>query len=398
MRRLQQCLPSELESDWRHGMFTLTEQISESSAFLYRFDKKSEGLSLICRGQDEKEVPEFLDGQDATIRQILEGSKPFVNDKGKFGEVFAGFPYPILVMASLRFENKVMGLLVVGKTKYPPRNELESLTSNAVHFSLLLAVEDLCREKQEWAVKSSLLEQRLQAAYQQILKSDKTDGLIQFARGLAHELNTPLGAIQTYAEYLQLYVKGETEQESLEGVLKAVTHCRDVVEGVLRVAREGKRELEPMVLAHAIHDAMVFTEPELERKKIRLTSHTRANPMILGNHTRLVQVITNLLTNAKDSIVRSRLVTRKGLIALTLAAENGSAIVQVEDNGAGIPDSILGQVFDPFFTTKEIGEGNGLGLSICHAIIEEHHGTIEIFGNEGRGARAVIKIPLFEGK
>lgn len=396
MKRAVGTLLHEEGMDWGPGMLALAETLSTHSAFLYRYNAAEPGLSLISCSSDEEDVPSALPADQGLIREILLSKEPFYNETVKFGESFSGFTLPYLAASSLQYEKRILGLLLVSMKKMPSRQQLDFLSAKALHFSLLLAIQDAEQQTIEWRQKSQSLEQKLNSAYQRIRESDKLAALGQFAGGLAHEFNTPLAAVQTYAEYLQLFVKGEAEQESLEGILKATAHCRDIVENVLRLSRDGRREFERIALSHVLHDAMALTEPEMQKRKIAVSFEMIANPVILGNHTRLVQVMTNLLNNARDSIGNSRLLPRKGAIKIVLTVRESNAVIEVADNGPGIPRNILGQVFNPFFTTKEIGQGTGLGLSICHAIIHEHSGTIEILSEEGQGTMVVVKISLAE--
>jgi len=377
-------------------MLALAETFGDFPAYLYRYNPLEGKLLLLSRTSDEETVPVTLDAVEGILGNILLSRRPFYNQTRKFGPPFGEFSSPVLVLSPLQYEKRVLGLLIVGKKAFPSRPELEFLSTKSVHFSLLLALEETGKENQELQKKSAVLEARLESAYERIRESDKLATLGQFAGGLAHEFNTPLGAVQTYAEYLQLFVKGEAEQDSIEGILTAVSHCREIVDHVLRLSRDRKQEFKPTSLRAVIADALLLTEPEMAKRKISVTLEAAADPMVSGNHTRLVQVIANLLNNARDSMTSLRLLPRKGAIKIKLHCNDDQSSVEVSDNGPGIPKKILGQVFHPFFTTKEVGQGIGLGLSICHSIVEEHSGSIEILSEEGQGTRAIVKIPMIK--
>jgi signal transduction histidine kinase len=110
----------------------------------------------------------------------------------------------------------------------------------------------------------------------------------------------------------------------------------------------------------------------------------------MGNAIQLEQVFINLLTNARDALVK---VARK-VITITCLVEGDVVELQVSDTGLGIPPGLEKRIFDPFFTTKEVGAGTGLGLSITYGIIKDHQGTIQVDNHPGEGACFRIHLPL----
>jgi len=108
------------------------------------------------------------------------------------------------------------------------------------------------------------------------------------------------------------------------------------------------------------------------------------------------QVILNLLNNAEQAC---RAIRGSGTIVMRTGVEGDTVYVEVEDDGAGVPEGVRERVFDPFFTTKDIGEGTGLGLSVSYGIVQEHGGTIEVHpALSGSGARFRVSIPIVEGE
>lgn len=385
-------LAPEENPDWGSGMLALAESLSTHSAYLYRYRGKEGSLVLISRSSDDEEIPLTLSASDGTLNKILASAHPFYNQTRKFAPLFTRMRSPYLVLSSLRYEGRILGLLVVSSKRMPSRDEVQFLSTKALHFSLLLAIEDLENEKLEWRTKANQLEAKLETAYQRVRESDQLASLGQFAGGLAHEFNTPLGAIQTYTEYLELFGGGNAD--AVEGILKAVSHCREIVENVLRLSRSKTEEFEPISLRRVIEDALWLTEPEMKKRAISVGFEMLADPTVPGNHTRLVQVVANLLNNARDSFSGGRLLPRAGDVKITLGRDEANAVLEVSDNGPGISKAILGSIFNPFFTTKDVGQGTGLGLSITHAIVQEHSGTIEVLSDEGKGTKAIVKIPL----
>ena len=111
---------------------------------------------------------------------------------------------------------------------------------------------------------------------------------------------------------------------------------------------------------------------------------------ISGNQNELQQVITNVVLNAKDAIKRDE---NMGTINLSVVNEPGSVRIDVQDEGSGMSEETISKMFDPFFTTKDVGKGLGLGLSICHSIIEKHKGSIVAQSAVNKGTTITIKLP-----
>ncbi len=120
----------------------------------------------------------------------------------------------------------------------------------------------------------------------------------------------------------------------------------------------------------------------LDRRSIILEEHLGDLPLVAGSAAQLNQVFLNLLVNAMQAIESTH--RDDGLIAITTETQDGEIIVQVADNGCGIPEEILPQIFDPFFTTKGVGDGTGLGLSITHGMVQDHGGRLEVESVHGQ--------------
>src|SRR5262249_42107206 len=117
-------------------------------------------------------------------------------------------------------------------------------------------------------------------------------------------------------------------------------------------------------------------------------------PPVAGSPAQLNQVFLNLLVNALQAIEATH--RTDGQITITTAAENDEVVVEVADNGCGIPVEALPQIFDPFFTTKGIGDGTGLGLSITHGMVQDHGGRLEVESDLGQGTRFRVFLPVKE--
>jgi CheY-like chemotaxis protein len=128
------------------------------------------------------------------------------------------------------------------------------------------------------------------------------------------------------------------------------------------------------------------------RHRARFAADFRPVPLVEADEGRLTQVFLNLLANAAHAIPLGQ-ADRHRICARTYTDEDGHAVMEIEDSGAGIPEAIKSRVFDPFFTTKPVGQGSGLGLSICHGIIQSMGGEIGFESEPGRGTTFRVRLP-----
>ena len=136
---------------------------------------------------------------------------------------------------------------------------------------------------------------------------------------------------------------------------------------------------------------MTFLAYQLEQDNIKITSNANGhNYWVMGNNNELEQVITNLLLNARDAIKQ---VKKSGEVSVSIAENGKWIIMEIKDDGAGIPAEVASKIFDPFFTTKDVGKGLGLGLSICQSIIEKHKGVIKVSSEINRGSVFTVQFP-----
>ena len=142
--------------------------------------------------------------------------------------------------------------------------------------------------------------------------------------------------------------------------------------------------------------AVEMLRGRLDRRRITVEEHFGELPLVAGSPAQLNQVFLNLLVNAMHAIESTH--REDGRITITTEARNGEIVVEVADNGCGIPDEVLPQVFDPFFTTKDVGDGTGLGLSITHSMVQDHGGRLEVESDLGAGTRFRVFLPVIRNR
>ncbi len=237
----------------------------------------------------------------------------------------------------------------------------------------------------------------LKNAQLQVIQASKLSALGKMATGVAHEINQPLSFINGLLFDIQEDLEDdhpldkELTIKAINQALKQVQRITDIIQHMRTFGKDDNASMF-MVSAHQlIQDSLLLISERLRMKNIELILDLAdSSPVICGNATQLEQVIINMIQNAIESFQGE-----KGQINLMvkLDDEKNNVIIQVQDNGPGIPAQVQNHIFDPFFTTKDVGKGTGLGLSTCHGIIEIHNGTIELKTEAGIGTSFLIHLP-----
>jgi two-component system, NtrC family, sensor kinase len=232
----------------------------------------------------------------------------------------------------------------------------------------------------------------------QIMQSEKLAAIGQLAAGVMHEINNPLATISACVAAISGRIgalagsEKATVEEYLEIIDKEVDRCTRIVDGLLDFSRP-KAKTKGRVLLNALVDETLFLLKHHQRfKRLSLVRELDPSlPATNGNAEQLLQVLMALMLNAVDAMD-----DRRGTLTVRTGRNRNQAdevVVEIEDNGIGIPRSEQSKIFDPFYTTKPPGRGTGLGLSICYGIVEEHRGRIEVDSQPGRGSIFRVLLP-----
>jgi two-component system NtrC family sensor kinase len=224
----------------------------------------------------------------------------------------------------------------------------------------------------------------------QLVQADKLSSIGLLAAGVAHEVNTPLAVISTYAQMLAKQIS-EDEQKSklLDKIAKQTFRASEIVNSLLSFSRTSTTEFVELDLGKVIQETLNLVEHQLRKSAIEVKLDTQpALPPVKGNSGKLQQVFLNLFLNARDAMEAG------GTLAIRVWSEDGFARIDVADNGQGIQPENLARIYDPFFTTKAARKGTGLGLSVTYGIVREHGGTIEVESRPGAGSRFRVELPL----
>ncbi|MBI5784429.1 MAG: histidine kinase [Rhodocyclales bacterium] len=281
---------------------------------------------------------------------------------------------------------------------------------------------DLTREREE----QRILIKKLEEAHNQLLQSEKLASIGQLAAGVAHEINNPigfvnsnLGTLKNYTaqlfELLDEYVQAESKlpaetvqrlatakqtadldfvredmtsliAESMDGTARV----RRIVQDLRDFSRPGDSEWKSVDLHTCIDSTLnvVWNEIKFKAEVVREFGQL---PPVECLPFQLNQVFLNLLVNAAQAI------PERGTITLLTACDGDHVSISVADTGTGMPPEVRDRIFDPFFTTKPVGKGTGLGLSVAYGIIEKHGGRIDVDTAPGKGTTFTIRLPVKRG-
>jgi len=261
------------------------------------------------------------------------------------------------------------------------------LDRSRAHRALLehkLRLEELVEERTADLKRS---EDRLE-------RSSRLASLGTLASGIAHELNNPLGIIRLVCESFEPHPDRSTDwQEVRDRVVESVERCKQIVAGIRRFALDEPSPKTWLDLEECIRASIELCRGEAVRRQVELALEVDgapARPEILANRTELQQLLVNLIENALLSSGVGRVRIRLGP-----GAEDGRGCwtLEVEDDGAGVAQEDLPRIFDPFFTTRLDEGGTGLGLSVCHGIVRDHGGEIDVWSAPGSGCRVRVELP-----
>ncbi|MDF1563640.1 MAG: PAS domain S-box protein [Deltaproteobacteria bacterium] len=226
----------------------------------------------------------------------------------------------------------------------------------------------------------------------QMLRSEKLAAVGSLAAGLAHEIGTPLNVISASAEYLMLDQPSESPiHQELKGIVAETERISGLVRELLTFARDGTQARTAVDVEQAVGRAVHLLRIPLEQKGVVLDREgLDALPPLEADADSLHQILINLLLNA------SEVVKEGGRISIRGRAELGGAesvVLEVHDDGPGVPDELRERVFDPFFSTR--AEGTGLGLAVCARLVQSHGGDLRVGRSPLGGACFSVQLPVY---
>ena len=224
---------------------------------------------------------------------------------------------------------------------------------------------------------------------QQLLEREKLSSIGLLAAGVAHEVNTPLAGISSYAQMLlQQVQENDPKRTLLEKIHVQTVRASGIVNNLLNFSRTGDAQFREVDINRVLDDTLQLLEPQLRSAKFKIVcTYGESLQPAYGSASKLQQVFMNLILNARDAMPNG------GRLTVHTRAVDTSLVIDFRDTGVGIAPENIARIYDPFFTTKEVGQGTGLGLALSYGIIQEHNGRIFVESRPGEGAHFTIKLP-----
>jgi two-component system NtrC family sensor kinase len=340
---------------------------------------------------------------DATIRQNRIGT--FL-----FGGLFILIISFMLCLILYKFVSKPVSLLDEGMHKLA-KGELDHVIEVNTNDEMGLLAQtfnsmasDIKSYKDNMENWTKALEEEIQKktseimkAHDQLINAEKLASLGRMAAGVAHELNSPLTGIVTFAHLMLKRTPPGNKQdvEDLHVIIEQAERCSKIIKGLLGFSRKTTPE-KVLVNINSLTEStisMLRNQAKFHNIKFNL-NFDDGIPQIQTDPNQLQQVFINLLINAADAMSgRGQIIVATRVIS---DAADGKKYVETEftDSGPGIPEEHLGRVFEPFFTTKPVGKGTGLGLAVSYGIIKKHGGNISVRSELGKGASFFVRLPV----
>lgn len=262
--------------------------------------------------------------------------------------------------------------------------------------------EDLRKAREELSAWTQKLEvevenktRDLKLAQAQLVRSEKLSSIGLLAAGVAHELNSPLMGILTYAQLVSRKIPDDSlEKKDLQVIVAQTERCATIIRQLLDFSHESPAEKKSQDVHAVLEQAIALVEHQALFHDIGI--HRDFAPylsQVLMDAGQMQQVFLNLLVNAGEAMPAGGRVTISTRESAPLGSAAGQVRIVIHDTGTGIAPDDIRKVFDPFFTTKEVGQGTGLGLAVSYGIIESHGGTINVESALGVGTTFTITLP-----
>lgn len=236
-------------------------------------------------------------------------------------------------------------------------------------------------------------------AQQRLVALNKLAAVGEFALGVAHELNTPLGAVMIQLDAANMALDRQRYDRAAEKVAsaeRAAEGAREIVAKLLFYSRSGGDGAGLVDLRRVVVDTLSLLGKQLSYDNLALAVEASEAAWVWGRANELQQVFTNLLLNARDAVLEQEPAARR--LTVEIAVQDDEVLLRLTDSGPGVPEALRERLFEPFFTTKSAGQGTGLGLSVSSQIMSQHGGRLTVENVPAGGARFTMRLPRASGE
>lgn len=394
----------DIEEILRLVLEGVTKNIGFDRARLYLVNEKRNVIECkMAVGLDEERINDIvlpLEREDSVVARAVFEKQPFVipdatHDPRVNPRLRERLKFHTLVVVPLLAKEKVWGAIAadfVKPGKKITRPTLDAVVTFAQQAGLAIHNAFIY---QELKVFSSQMEEKIQKittdlrrAEAQLIRTERLAALGQLAAGIAHEIRNPLTSINILIHsFTEGFPPEDARSEDLRVIEEEIHRLNEIVDQFLRFARPSPPLLEKADVSPVFEETLQLLRPQIERQRISVVNDLHLLPSAPIDKEQMKQVILNLLLNALQAMPSGGQLTLRGEVS----DDSRWLKLFVRDSGIGIPPEDINKLFDPFFSTRE--GGIGLGLSIAHRIIDQHHGKIEVESDTGKGTLFTIWLP-----
>jgi len=347
--------------------------------------------------------------------------------------VFSAFIMPLgsaleVILLSFALADKI-NILIQEKDK----EQLDKLQIMKENERLIIKQNENLEEKVKKRTEElELTLHNLQNTQTQLVNQEKMASLGQLTAGIAHEINNPINFVSSniaplkrdikdLLEVVEVYrEKGVTEfseiskkaiqvkeqevefdyvlkeiDQLLRGMEDGAKRTVEIVKGLRLFSRVDEQDVKKVDIHDGLNSTLILLSSSMNGK-IKINRQYSSLPMVECLPGKINQVFMNIITNSIHALLDDLNRNPEPEIIIRTSTNINSIVVEIEDNGPGMPEKVRQRIFEPFFTTKAVGKGTGLGLSIVYTIIENHKGTLEVRSREGKGTNFIITLPIYQ--
>jgi len=303
---------------------------------------------------------------------------------------------PIVLLTARADEETKLAALSAGASDFLAK----PFSTTELHVRIKNLVESY-QYQRKLAKQNQVLEstiEQLKETESQLVQTEKLASLGRMSAGIIHEINNPLNFATTGLFTLRGKAKllKPEEQADYADILKdvedGISRVKNIVSDLRMFTHPDTEQREQVEVAEVVASALRFVSNEW-RDKVRVEQDLPEGQTVWANKNKLIHVCVNLLQNSLDALNRKTFNGDAPAISIHGCWQNGKSVLSIRDNGQGIKPEHLDKIFDPFFTTKDVGEGMGLGLSICYRIVQEYEGRIAVKSEPGKYCEFTLEFP-----
>ncbi len=379
------------------GMKWAEEFMDAEASSIYELDKEKNELYIRLARGEKKEPTKIIRlkvGEGIAGWVVQTGRAQVIQDVNKekrFSDKydkFTGFRTRSMVCVPLISRNKAMGALQVLNKKSKKRfslDDLKLLTGIAQQIAVAMENANLYQRLEKEFQRAS---EELSATQERLIRTQRLGVLGNLVQGVAHEIRNPIMTIGGFAQRIKRILKEDRKlQKYIDIILDETARLENLVKQVREFAMVQSASLSMDDLGKVIDEVIIKFEPLAIKQAVRLvTDIDGATPLIEMDSSQLVTALSNIMENALESMPEG------GTLALEVNRENNHILITVRDTGKGMAPEQLDTVYDPFVTSKI--SGAGLGLTMVHRIITNHHGEIKISSQFEKGTIVTFRLPV----